>query len=81
VGGGCAGRRFEPPVGERLKEIRCRTLLVVGDDDVPDMRASAVHLAATIEAARLAPIRNAAHLPSLERAAEVNPILLEFLAA
>jgi pimeloyl-ACP methyl ester carboxylesterase len=69
----------DPPIGGRLSEIRCPTLVLVGDQDVADMRAIAAHVADSIEGARLVSVRNAAHLPSLERPEEVNALLLAFL--
>ena len=71
---------LSPPVGERLAEIRCPTLVLVGEDDVADMGAIAKHLAASIRDARLGRIAGASHLPSLERPEEVNDLLLGFLA-
>ncbi len=67
------------PVQDALAEIRSKTLVLVGEDDVADMRAIAAHVAGSITGARLVTIRNAAHLPSLERADEVNALLLAFL--
>lgn len=70
---------LDPPLGRRLGEIRCPTLVVVGQEDVADMQAIAAHVADSIEGARLVGIANAGHLPSVERANEVNALLLEFL--
>ena len=70
---------LDPPVLGRLDEIRCPTLVLVGEDDVADMTAIAAHVAQAVEDARLVTVAGAAHLPSLERAAEVNPLLLAFL--
>jgi pimeloyl-ACP methyl ester carboxylesterase len=70
---------LSPPAGERLGEVRCPTLVLVGTDDVADMLAIAEHLAASITDARLGSIAGASHLPSLERAEEVNDLLLGFL--
>jgi 3-oxoadipate enol-lactonase len=70
---------LDPPVNERLAEINCPTLVLVGDEDVDDMRAIATHIAESVDGARLAGIPNSAHLPSLEKPAEVNSLLLEFL--
>jgi 3-oxoadipate enol-lactonase len=82
--GWAAGAREEdvldPPVNLRLHEIRCPTLVVVGEHDVVDMRSIAAHVAESIDAARLAEVAGAAHLPSLERPDEVNALLLAFLA-
>ena len=72
---------LDPPVNERLAEIDCPTLVLVGDEDVDDMRAIASHVADSIDGARLATIAGAAHLPSLEKPAEVNELLLAFLSA
>ena len=68
------------PVSDRLGEIRCPTLVLIGDEDVADMRAIAIHVADSIDSARLVTVRNAAHLPSLERAEEANALLLDFLS-
>jgi pimeloyl-ACP methyl ester carboxylesterase len=79
--GGAEEDALDPPVGGRLGEIRCPTLVLVGEADVADMQAIAAHVAASVENARLVSIADAAHLPSLERAEEVNALLLDFLAA
>jgi 3-oxoadipate enol-lactonase len=71
---------LDPPVGGRLDEIRCPTLVIVGEHDVADMQGIAAHVADTIDGARLVTIADAAHLPSLERPDEVNAALLGFLA-
>jgi 3-oxoadipate enol-lactonase len=70
---------LDPPVSGRLGEIRCPTLVLVGEHDVADMRGIAAHVADSIDGARLVTVADAAHLPSLERADEVNPLLLDFL--
>ena len=70
---------LEAPVSSLLGEIRCPTLVLVGDEDVPDMQAIAAHVADSIENARLVTVQNAAHLPSLERSDDVNELLLDFL--
>lgn len=69
----------EPPLEERLGEIRTPTLVVVGAEDVADIRAIAERLAREIEGARLEVVEGAGHLPSLERPDEVNRLLLDFL--
>jgi pimeloyl-ACP methyl ester carboxylesterase len=70
---------LDPPVNERLGEVRCPTLVIVGDEDVADMLAIAAHVAESIGGARLVNVPQTAHLPSLERADEVNALLLAFL--
>jgi len=70
---------LEPAVNERLSEIRCPTLVIVGDEDITDMQGIAAHVAGSIAGARLETVAGASHLPSLERADEVNALLLGFL--
>jgi pimeloyl-ACP methyl ester carboxylesterase len=70
---------LDPPVKDRLDEIRCPTLLVVGSEDVADMHAIVEHLSTRIAGARVERIDGAGHLPGLERPDELNRILLEFL--
>jgi 3-oxoadipate enol-lactonase len=72
---------LDAPIGDRLKEIGCPALVLVGEEDVADMLRIAAHVAEAIEDARLVTIAKAAHVPSLERADEVNALLLEFLGA
>jgi 3-oxoadipate enol-lactonase len=69
----------EPPPEQRLDEIRVPTLVVVGAEDVADIRAIAERLAREIPDARLEIVQGAGHLPSLECPDEVNRLLLEFL--
>ena len=71
---------LDPPISGRLGEIRCPTLVLVGEEDVADMQAVAAHVADSIEDAQLVAIKDAGHLPSLERADAVNALLLSFLS-
>jgi 3-oxoadipate enol-lactonase len=71
----------QPSAADRLEELDVPTLVVVGTEDVADIRAMAEHLASRIRGARLARIEGAGHLPSLERPDELNRLLLDFLAA
>ena len=70
---------LDPPLGGRLGEIHCPTLVLVGDEDVADMQAIARHVVDCISGARLVNVPQTAHLPSLERADEVNAHVLVFL--
>jgi pimeloyl-ACP methyl ester carboxylesterase len=67
---------------DRLAEVKARTLVLVGERDVitPEWQAEAV--AAAIPGARLEVFRgpHSAHAVGLERAAEVVPLVLRFLA-
>jgi len=70
-----------PPIRTQpdLSSITARTLLVSGRHDVIDFRETAVALAHRIPGARQIELDWAGHLPSLERPAVVNPLLLDFL--
>jgi pimeloyl-ACP methyl ester carboxylesterase len=59
--------------------ITARTLLVTGAHDLPDFRAIADRLAATLPDAKRLDLSWAGHLPSMERPDLLNPIMLEFL--
>ena len=63
----------------RLGEIDAPTLVVVGTEDLDDIKSMAEKLVAEIPGARLETIEGAGHLPSLERPDELNGLLLEFL--
>jgi pimeloyl-ACP methyl ester carboxylesterase len=71
----------DPPVWERLGEVGCPTLVIVGDRDVSDMDVAAGRLAAGIAGARKVVMPGAAHVPACERPEEFNRIVLEFLAS
>ena len=71
----------DPPVWERLGEVGCPTLVIVGDRDVSDMDVAAGRLAAGIAGAEKVVMPGAAHVPACERPEEFNRIVLEFLAS
>jgi 3-oxoadipate enol-lactonase len=68
-------------LAERLAEIRTPTLVIVGEEDLPDIHAIADRLAREIPGAQRATIANAAHVPSLERPQEFDELVLGFLEA
>jgi 3-oxoadipate enol-lactonase len=72
-------RDLDPPASTRLVEIRVPTLVIAGEEDQPEALASADALATGIEGARKVTIPGAAHLPSMERPAEFNRIVLNFI--
>jgi len=69
----------EPRAATRLEDVRCPTLVVVGDQDVSDTLEIADLLATSIPGARKAVIEGSGHLPSLERPDELTRLLLDFL--
>ena len=70
---------LDPPASERLGEIVVPTLVVVGEEDVEDIKAIASLLVAEIPDTRLQTIPDAAHLPPLEQPERFNRVLLEWL--
>jgi 3-oxoadipate enol-lactonase len=68
-----------PDLAKRLGEIRVPTLVLVGEEDVPDMHEIAHRLEREIAGARLATIADAAHVPSLELPREFDELVLGFL--
>jgi 3-oxoadipate enol-lactonase len=67
------------PAIQRLSEIAVPTLVIVGDQDQPDMLAIADLLAEEIPHARLAVMSGTAHLPHMEQPEAFNRIVLDFL--
>jgi pimeloyl-ACP methyl ester carboxylesterase len=70
---------LDPPRAERMGEIAIPALIMVGEHDLPDMRQSADHLAATLGDGPAVVIPDAAHLPSLEQPRAFNEALFAFL--
>jgi 3-oxoadipate enol-lactonase len=72
---------LDPPAARRLAEIRAPALVVVGEDDVEDFHRLAELLARELPGADgVVRIAGAAHLPALERPAEVADVLVPFLS-
>ena len=70
-----APAELDPPLTERLGEIRAPVLIVTGDADVPNAIAWAEHLAAAVADARLVRWPGAGHLLTLERPDEFADLL------
>lgn len=71
---------LEPSIEDRIDEIDVPAVVVVGEHDLPDLVTGTGHLADRIGAERHV-LSGTAHLPSLERPDQFNPILTEFLAS
>ncbi|MCW2634126.1 MAG: putative aminoacrylate hydrolase RutD [Blastococcus sp.] len=69
----------EPVVG-RLGELDLPVLVVVGSLDLADVRLTAGLLAERVRGAEHVVVDGAAHLPALEKPAEVGAVLRRFLA-
>lgn len=68
-------------VRDALQDIRCPTLVAVGDQDSETPPSYSRHLANGIPGARYEEIRGAGHLSNLEKPDDVNSLVAEFLAA
>jgi pimeloyl-ACP methyl ester carboxylesterase len=75
------GQQHKPevPAINRLEEINLPVLVIVGDQDLPDMLAIADILASRISGAKKVVIPDTAHLPNLEKPELFNQVVLEFL--
>jgi pimeloyl-ACP methyl ester carboxylesterase len=62
-----------------LNSLTMPVLVVVGEEDKPDFKAIAHHLAEEIPGAKLALVPEAGHLVGIDRPDELNRLLLEFL--
>jgi pimeloyl-ACP methyl ester carboxylesterase len=69
----------EPALG-RLGQIAVPTLIVVGEQDIPDVHAHSGALEAGIRGATRVVLPGSGHLPHLEVSDAFNRIVLEFLA-
>ena len=70
----------KPAAESRLEELAVPTLVVVGSEDVEDIRAMCTLLVERLPNARLETVAGAGHLPGLEQPEELNRLLLDFLA-
>jgi 3-oxoadipate enol-lactonase len=68
-----------PDMGDRFVEISVPTLVLVGSEDIADMRTIADDLASSIPGALKAEIGGAAHIPSIEKPDEFDRLVLDFL--
>ncbi|NIO68951.1 MAG: alpha/beta fold hydrolase [Anaerolineae bacterium] len=68
-----------PPAINRLGEIRVPTLVIVGDQDVPEFLKISDIVVAGIAGAEKVVIPGAAHLPNMEKPKEFNRLVLDFL--
>jgi pimeloyl-ACP methyl ester carboxylesterase len=70
---------LEPPAIERLDEIDIPVLVILGEYDQPDIYTISRLVHRSVPNARLEIIKDSAHLPNMEKPAEFNEIVLDFL--
>jgi pimeloyl-ACP methyl ester carboxylesterase len=71
--------KLEPPAANRLAEITVPTLLIIGDLDIPASHRRFEWLTNQIPHAQTALLSGVAHLPNMEKPAEFNRLVLDFL--
>jgi pimeloyl-ACP methyl ester carboxylesterase len=69
------------PSVRELATLKCPTLILVGELDLPDFKDIAQRLAADIPGATLHTISGAGHMANMEAPAAVNELLLAHLRA
>jgi 3-oxoadipate enol-lactonase len=69
-----------PDAGDRLSEIACPTLVIVGSIDRDDILQMAEQLVAEIPDVKFASIEHTAHLPSMEQPGEFDQLIDQFIA-
>lgn len=74
-------RKLSPPAVDRLGEIRSPFLALYGDLDMADLPEVTRFIITHIPGAQHAVISGTAHLPNMERPAEFDRIVLEFLGS
>ncbi len=76
---GCCHAIPKIDVTDRLGEVRCPALVIVGEEDPGTPVEMACQIRAALPAADLAILRSASHLSNLEQPAEFNRVLSGFL--
>jgi pimeloyl-ACP methyl ester carboxylesterase len=71
----------QPDLAAQLGEVAVPTLVVVGEDDVPDFKLIAEIMGSTIPGARMEIMPGRGHTPPMEDPASFNRILMQFLAS
>jgi len=74
------GRLIDPPAVERLEELQLPMLMAVGELDLPGIHEIADKVVAANPNAELVKIPGVAHMVNMEKPAEFNRLLLEYLA-
>ena len=73
-------RALDPPAAEQLDQIKARTLVTVGQRDVPGFRAIAEILVRDIVGARSVVLPGVGHMANMEAPDRFNEAVLSFLA-
>ncbi|WP_417228160.1 alpha/beta fold hydrolase [Amphritea sp.] len=66
---------------DQVANIRCPTLIIAGEHDIPRPQQEIEEMHRQMPGSQLAVIKNAGHMVTLEQPDQVNPLLINFLAA
>ena len=72
-------RPLDPPTKDQLGSIAARTLVIVGEHDLPDFHEIASTLASGIPDARHLVLPDAGHMANMDAPGAFNEVVLEFL--
>ena len=72
-------RPLSPPAVDRLAEIACPTLIIVGEEDLPHIKDIARLLSDRIADATLVTVPGAGHFPNLDAPTQFNGAIAAFL--
>ena len=73
-------QKLDPPAVGRLGEVKIPTMVIWGRLDTADTNAAGEKMAAEIRGAKSHVFPDVAHMVSLEKPAEFNMLLADFLA-
>jgi len=68
-----------PPAIEKLSSIHVPVLIIDGDKDLPYVTASSAYLEKNIPGARRVVLKDVAHMLNMEKPAELNKLMIDFL--
>ena len=71
--------QMDPPAYDRLSTIAIPVLIIHGDKDIPYITEASKHLEKTIKGSKRVLLKDVAHMFNLEKPAEVNKLMREFL--
>jgi 3-oxoadipate enol-lactonase len=73
------GAVAEPRAATRLADLKCPTLLIIGDEDLQGLQDIADQIEKGVKNLKRVDMHGTAHLPPMEKPEEFNRIVLDFL--
>jgi 3-oxoadipate enol-lactonase len=68
-----------PPAVEKITSIKVPVLVIEGDKDLPYIAVTSLYLEKNVPGAKRVVMRDVAHMLNMEKAAELNKLMLDFL--